>query len=270
MGRKGRRGKTRGSGLAARKLDFEPDAAGERQSVRMIGGIMRVLAVAALLSITTLIVAGARAQSPLPDPCGVPQAARVLLGISGNVGGVEYLPSAGLCRYSTAGTTRVPLDRARVADSLNRLVAFDTRYRWGIQDGVIVLRPAVAWDDSEHFLHKQLPSFAVDDVTFVGAVGHLLTRLAGFSITGDSPGEHPTKEMSQRLSLSLTDTTVMGALNGMVRQHGALVWEVNYCKPSARYESADFQFRTFDGGAFGEHTAVLDEKGAMQERCFAR
>jgi hypothetical protein len=153
-----------------------------------------------------------------------------------------------------------------VRAALDRLVAFDPRYRWEFQDGVIVLRPADAWDNADDFLETRLPSFAVERATYMGAVTALVTPFAGMRITGE-PGPNPTEQELRRLSVSLRETTVLGALNAIVRQHGALTWEVNYCKPSARYEFAWFSFRTFDNGGGGVHTAVIDEKGTMRERC---
>jgi len=226
---------------------------------------MRALATGLLLSIAALSVPVVRAQSSLPDPCGVPQSAKVLLMTSGNVGGIESLPSSGLCQYSTRRT--VPIDRSRVLDTLNRLVEYDPRYEWRIEDNVIVVRPADAWKNGSHFLGRTLSTFAVENVTFIGAINALVTPLAGFSVTGDSPGSNPTEQASRRFTVALGETSVMRALNAIVRHHGGLVWEINYCKPSARYEFATFFFRTFDQGGGGIHTAVLDHEGRLREAC---
>src|SRR4029077_9123211 len=68
----------------------------------------------------------------------------------------------------------------------------------------------------------------------------------------------------QRVKNILMDMRAVGGIeylpaaltcrNAIVRRHAALIWEVNYCKPSARYEYANFSFRTFDDGGGGIHT----------------
>jgi hypothetical protein len=228
---------------------------------------VRALVTAVLLSTVMLTVAGVRAQPPLPDPCAVPQRVKNILTDIRAVGGIEYLPSAGLCRYSTySATASFDFRGGGVRAALDRLVAFDPRYRWEYQSGVIVLRPADAWANPDDFLETQLPSFAIEETTFMAAISALATPLAGFKLSGDV-GPNPTEQEARRFSLSLKDTTVLAVLNAIVRRHGALTWEVNYCKPSARYEYAHFAFRTFDGHGGGIHTAVLDRNGAMREAC---
>jgi hypothetical protein len=240
------------------------------------------LGVVLIVSVTSLVFASRASRSvqavgkplvanpALPDPCGVPQGARVLLGIAGQVGGVEYLPSALLCKDSAHKAIQsISLNGHRVADTLDRLVAFDPRYRWAAQDGVVVMRPVEAWDASDHFFNKRVPMFSLNDMTLLGATHAFATILAGFPITGDlTSEEHRTNQGLRRFSLSLTDTTPLTALNAIARQHGAAVWEVTYCKPEARYKFATISFRTFDGDAIGAHTATLDANGKMQEDCF--
>jgi len=228
---------------------------------------MRVLATAVLLSTAMVSVAGVRAQPPLPDPCAVPQRVKNILTDIRAVGGIEYLPAASFCRHSAySATASFDFRGGGVRAALDRLVAFDPRYRWEYQNGVIVLRPADAWGNPDDFLETRLPSFAVEEATFMAAIYALATPLAGFQLSGDV-GPNPTEQEARRFSLSLKDTTVLAALNAIVRRHGALIWEVNYCKPSARYEYAHFSFRTFDGGGGGNHSAVLDRNGAMREAC---
>jgi hypothetical protein len=231
---------------------------------------MRALATAFLLSLAMLTVAGARAQPSLPDPCAVPQHVKNILTDMRAVGGIEYLPSALLCRQSAySATASFDFRGGGVRAALDRLVAFDPRYRWEYQNGVLVLRPADAWGNPDDFLETRLPSFAVEETTFMGAISALATPMAGFKLSGEV-GPNPTEQDARRFSLSLKDTTIIAALNAIVRRHGALTWEVNYCNPSARYEYAHFSFRTFDNGGGGIHTAILDEHGKMRDACFSR
>jgi hypothetical protein len=228
---------------------------------------MRALATGVLLSLAMLTVAGARAQPSLPDPCAVPQRVKNILMDMRAVGGIEYLPAASLCRYSAySATAFFDFRGGGVRAALDRLVAFDPRYRWEYQSGVIILRPADAWGNPDDFLEARLPAFAVEETTFMAALYALATPLAGFQLSGDV-GPNPTEQEARRFSLSLKDTTVVAALNAIVRRHGALTWEVNYCKPSARYGYAHFSFRTFDSRGGGIHTAILDEHGKMRDAC---
>jgi hypothetical protein len=45
----------------------------------------------------------------------------------------------------------------------------------------------------------------------------------------------------------MTGTSIYEALNQVVRAHGALVWQLSYCRAPGRQELSEIMFRTFDG-----------------------
>ena len=98
-----------------------------------------------------------------------------------------------------------------VSDALNTIVQVDPRYLWAESDGVLIVRPLVAWNDRKH----------------------------------------------RRFSVDLGATSVLEALNAIVRAHGELVWEITYCRPQALYEHATIWLSTFDASRMGAHVAVL-------------
>ena len=54
---------------------------------------------------------------------------------------------------------------------LDAVVDADPRYQWRLVDGVVVIRPAAAWADADHPLHRPVPPVVLNTVTFAGAVG---------------------------------------------------------------------------------------------------
>jgi hypothetical protein len=63
-------------------------------------------------------------------------------------------------------------------------------------------------------------------------------------------------------------TSILEALNAVVRTYGTLFWSVNYCQPPARHEHALILLTTFDGSGLGSHSAVLtDANGKRFSPC---
>ena len=68
-----------------------------------------------------------------------------------------------------------------------------------------------------------------------------------------------TPQGGQRFSVERSATSILDALNAVVRAHGTLFWSVNYCQPPARHENALVSLTTFDGSGLGSHSAVLTD-----------
>jgi hypothetical protein len=68
-------------------------------------------------------------------------------------------------------------------------------------------------------------------------------------------------------SISLGATTVVDALNAVVRAHGSLRWTVEYCRPQARFEYAMVRLTTFDGDGIGRHSATQRADGTWSDAC---
>jgi hypothetical protein len=131
-----------------------------------------------------------------------------------------------------------------VSQALDMLTAADERYGWREVDGVINVRPKMAFDDPNHFLHHRVKEFKVRDalpieVTF--AV-HRLFR-SSCEITHPIYGEDRDTFVSELplleqvlVTFEARNTTVLQILNGFIRMHGALHWNVSYPAYQATYE----------------------------------
>src|SRR5688500_3623885 len=76
-----------------------------------------------------------------------------------------------------------------VAALLDKLVSLDRRYAWQEMDGVIVVRPAAAWVDEAHFLHRVSKSFVHESLN-LGAAHTLANGVLGSSPFTDRVLQH--------------------------------------------------------------------------------
>lgn len=185
-----------------------------------------------------------------PAPCDV--AARVQ-GIARAVGapsGAEFLP--GSCEYEhlTYDESQEPvaLRGLTVEEALNRLIEIDPRYRWQERDGVIVIRPASAWQNAGHFLHRTIEAFELEDRNVPDAQGALRVTFGEPPSPGLSGLGNKSPDAGKTFSLALGPTPAIDLLNAVVRTHGRLHWEMEYCGPAARPENAKLWLTTTDNG----------------------
>jgi hypothetical protein len=204
---------------------------------------------------------------PIPvDSCTVPGRAMQVARTINQAAGTEFLPEA--CEPSKKFSDQVSLNGLTAREALDKLVSLDPRYTWVESDGVIVVRPLVAWTDPDHFLHRTVNAFSVPDQHIGGALAAITAALRPY------PGpefEHfapRTPQGGQRFSVERSATSIFDALNAIVRAHGALFWTVNYCQPPARHENARVGLQTFDGSGLATHAAVLtDASGRRYSPC---
>ena len=154
-----------------------------------------------------------------------------------------------------------------VTRAFDRLVELDERYVWSEADGVLVLRPGVTWFDSNHFLNRRIPQFRVKDGRMWAAMDAVHSALSGARGPADEVWPAGTPQSDRRFSVSLGTTTVIDALNAVVRAHGSLRWAVEYCKPQALFEYATVRLNTFDGGGIGRHSATRRDDGTWSDAC---
>ena len=93
-------------------------------------------------------------------------------------------------------------------------------------DGVIVFRPWKAWKDKDHFLHRTVQSFKLEDQNMIGALTALYGASMGGSMTPREEFAATTADGARRFSVALEATTVLDAFNAVVREHKALGWEI--------------------------------------------
>ena len=236
-----------------------------------------------LLVALLFVAAPATAQAPVTDriieqdvrvrlpllPCTVPQAAiRIAESLPVPLG-LELVPEP--CgetgKKPPEREGEVVLTGMSVSRAFDRLVELDERYVWSEVDGVLIVRPGVTWFDRDHFLNRRIPSFRVKEGRIYAAMNEVHSALRGARGPADELGPARTPQSDRRFSVSLGTTTVVDALNAVVRAHGMLRWIVEYCKPQARFEYAMLRLNTFDGDGVGRHSATQRDDGTWSDAC---
>ena len=157
-------------------------------------------------------------------------------------------------------SARTVLIGLTVSDALDALVAADPRYSWREQDGVLLIRPAEAWDDPAHFLHTQLSAFHLRDNTVSDVAKAIYAQFAvrvifgEGGVLGDPPG--PDFGLEKRIAFDVPSSTMLEALNTVVRAHGRLGWMVHYANAPADIKTSCVRFVTFDGKFSGVGAAA--------------
>lgn len=159
--------------------------------------------------------------------------------------GIEALP--GPCVGPRRVRDRVALTGMTLAEAMDKVIGEDPRYWWTFADGVLVVRPLEAWGEREHFLHRTLASFQIDDRNLDGIVAVVRNAITGGESASLADRPLQTDEGNRKLSVDMTGTSIYEALNQVVRAHGALVWQLSYCRAPGRQELSEIMFRTFDG-----------------------
>ena len=202
--------------------------------------------------------------------CGAGQIASALAIATGTPFGVEFLP--GECENDRSGE-RLLVEGRTIAAVLDDLVARDPRYRWEERDGVILMRPAAAWNDRTHFLEERMDSFVHDDLTSAYA-----WRLVQHVIRGETNWKPPSLVASDvdavrgLFEVHLDQRpSVLDVLSEIARVHGHLLWELEYCEAQASREFAMLAFRTLvPGGPVpkpGEHLMIYSGGARGRNPC---
>jgi hypothetical protein len=191
------------------------------------------------------------------DPCAVPTMARVLSSALGVPFGIEGLPE--LCDHRDYTGERIPVKGLTVAEVLDRITAIDNRYRWKEMDGVVVVRPAAAWDDGNHFLHSTVPSFVHEDLN-IRAAAQLIAQMLGhfppvrpevFARSLDYQRQSST-DAADRFAVRLPDTSArLDVLNGITRGQGAMYWHIDYCQNADERRGVRVTLMRFTSGLSG-------------------
>jgi hypothetical protein len=202
-------------------------------------------------------------------PCTVPQAAiRIAESLPVPLG-LELVPEP--CgekgKKYPGREDEIVLTGMSVSRAFDRLVELDERYVWSEADGVLIVRPGATWFDSNHFLNRKVPRFSVKEGRMWAALDAVHSALDGARGPADEVWPARTAQSDRMFSVSLSRTTIVDALNAVVRAHGSLRWTVDYCKPGALFEYAWVRLNTFDGGGIGRHSATQRDDGTWSDAC---
>ncbi len=183
--------------------------------------------------------------------------------------GIEYLPEeCGWDRPHTYDPAIQPvlLRTQTVEQAMNQLVTADPRYRWAMSDGVLVMRPVTAWADREHFLNQSAGLFGFDEQNMHGALDYLKLAFGQRSHAGALiPGR--TAQGDQKFTVKPQTTSLIGALDAVVRAHGAMQWEISYCRPEVRVVNAKLWLWTTDDSGIGAPFYAIDGAGRSVSGC---
>jgi hypothetical protein len=135
----------------------------------------------------------------------------------------------------------------RLRDVLDAMVAVDPRYEWREMDGVVVIRPAAAWNDAANLLFRMVAPIRMIDVPAQQAIQRLAREVGYQHPLGDAFG-------GNRVTLDLPQGTVLDLANAIVRTHGELTWTLDAEPPldgaRAGYRYT-FMFSVMGGGGSG-------------------
>jgi hypothetical protein len=192
-----------------------------------------------------------------PHPCSVPSSIQFIAASVDAVSGTEYDGGAEHgpqpCKWQSAPPTQrdqIDLLGLTVEEALNTLVKLDPRYAWQESEGVIMLRPVAAWVDNKHFVHEPIGPIQFENKAMPAALD-LLRPIIGRKSDGLGLPAGNTPHSWQEFSVHLAVMSGLEALNGVVRAHGNLHWELSYCQPERRREYATLFFWTSDRGGIG-------------------
>jgi hypothetical protein len=136
-----------------------------------------------------------------------------------------------------------------VEEVLDWIVARQPRYQWTADDSVVHLRPRAAIADPDNMLNQRLEEFVVYDATLQLALREVHFRLwpeeRRGGIVGSGPG--PSALGLRRFSVRMQGTTVQGALDAIIKAHGASSWSVTYVADAGVARPYRISFHTFDG-----------------------
>jgi hypothetical protein len=202
-------------------------------------------------------------------PCAVASIVRFIARDVNIPAGIEYLPEeCGWDRPHTPDRAIEPLLlRAQTVEQvMNQLVTADPRYRWAMSDGVLVIRPVTAWADREHFLNQRAGRFGFDEQNMHGAL-HYLMLAFGQRSHADALIPGRTAQGEQKFTVQPPTTSLIGALDAVVRAHGAMQWEISYCRPEVRIVNATLWLWTNDGSGIGAPFYAIDGTGRRVSGC---
>ena len=118
--------------------------------------------------------------------------------------------------------------------ALDQVVATDPRYEWRFVNGVVVMRPIAAWNDSTHPLHRFVPP----DLNQVSGGQAVDALKAATGHPGPPVIEFPRTHL---FSVAFGGGRLIDLLDAIVRAHGEMAWSLT----GSVWPSADHKYWTF-------------------------
>ena len=188
--------------------------------------------------------------------CVFPQTVQALAHRLDLMVGIEV--ASGDCprhQIAAGSHTRLSLTGYTLTQALDALEKFDSRYEWRNESGVIVVRPAAAWNDPETPLNRMVGPVRLRVATALDALLAVLQPL-GSRLTGGDARYVDSPDL-RRLFSVVFDQPIPAAslLSAIVRSHGRLRWLVEHCT-GGNVGDVHVSLQTFDGRAIGSLVAI--------------
>jgi hypothetical protein len=172
---------------------------------------------------------------------------------TGTLVGFEWTSSCASSGTADPSLSGLVLSGLTARAAVDRLVALDATYRWEDQDGVAVIRPVMAWTDSNDVLNLARTSFSVTNADLGATLGASMNVTVPANRSGN-----PT--LTRRLSFSLPEATVVETLNTVIRTHGESGWfaGLEFARSGNVLDPLRFAVRieTFDGSVVAVATPL--------------
>jgi hypothetical protein len=199
------------------------------------------------LTFTSAFGFGLRAQQPSPVDARIPTAfrlddpralhlcdggvalnelarvAHILIGFENTP---DCIPSG---RAGWPGQNAVVFDSGTSArEALDQLMPAMPQFAWKDVDGVIVVRPTVAWENPDDLLNHPVRAFTVNDA-LADLVLHTVLQEAVPSLFKEHEDVPQHGQLADRtLTVRFHGGTLLEALNEVVRAHGIAEWQVGF------------------------------------------
>jgi len=163
------------------------------------------------------------------DRCDFGQVIEALIVSTGIGGGFENDPS---CWLSTRASDRtrsatLAVGGMSVREALD-LVTLRTDFRWKDIRGQAVVRPASAWAQSAHVLHRRIDPFTTEGPVASVAVPTLLQSSVPSLFVPFRREGHEGLRIDRPVLLDFEGGTLLDALIALVAAHGDLAWSLGY------------------------------------------
>ena len=137
--------------------------------------------------------------------------------------------------------------------ALDAVVAADPRYAWRYVDGVVVMRPIAAWNDSGHPLARLVPPVHLDHATGGQAVDALKEA------TGHPGPPVNAFPNTPPLTVSFDGGRLIDLLQAIVKAHGEMAWSLDgSVSPSSDREHWTFRPSLWLHSPLGTGMAIND------------
>ena len=147
--------------------------------------------------------------------------------------GFENVPGCGFGRRTIVrDDKRSILAASTPREALDEVAALNHNFRWQEIDGMIIVRPADAWEDSANLLNLPARAFQMMNVDADDALYRVLDaatpRVTYVRSRKQAPGSRATP-----VSVDFSGGSLLRALNAVVRAKGDAEWRVGYSSGEA-------------------------------------